>query len=274
MKFVPGLGAVISTIDAIREFMKGNISGGILEGLSALFSIIPIPGASIAGKGITKALGWGLKYVPGFKRLAAAGGQVVPGIFKRFAPGLYDKLDTLFKNKNMDIISRLIPESVRRRIGNINARSMSGLGPGAAGPVHVSALQKAQRTATTQSIVSNTIGDAALATGGLGAVGAVVGAGQALYQGPTPTDQVSVQSKIAKLITPISEARYPKNLTVDTIDGDSSQSPLTLKEAQKQEALIGPWLKGLEKTDSLKRVTEAGDFEIMINNKIKTLHVN
>ena len=253
MKFVPGLGGVISGIDAVRALMKGDLLGGVLEGLSAVMNLIPIPGAGVVGKGITKALGWSLKWIPGFRNIAAAGGKLIPGIFQKFAPGIYDKLAGFLNGNLLDVIMKFIPGPIKKRLG------MAAWRGGASSATEAMSLG-------TQTAANASRNALKYAVPGLAGAGAVVGAGQALYEGATPVEEKGVPQKLKEL-TALTNIKYPEQFSKPNILSDlitKNTDALSLEEAKKQAEIIKPWADSLKEADQWEKVKDIPSAKVKV----------
>jgi hypothetical protein len=265
MKFVPGLGAVVSGIDAVRELFKGNILGAALEGLSAVFNLVPIPGAGVVGKGVTKALGWALKWVPGFKRLASAGGKLIPGIFQKFAPGLYDKMAGFLNGNTVDVLMRFIPNSIKKKLGMSSAKAAAEATSAATG-MTARVSEKAAIRMGGETLEQGVRTAARNAVPGLAATGAVVGAGKAIYDGATPVEVKGIGQKLQELAVD-SGISYPmqfrdKDTALRLIDGEGSVDHISLTEAKAQEKALKQWVDSFIKADEWKLRTDPPEAQV------------
>jgi len=244
MKFVPGLGAVVSGIDAVKKiFVDRDFIGGALEGLGAITNLLPIPGAGFIGKGVAGALKWMTRFMP--KSVVAKLGSFIPGIFERFPGGkrLFDWISDKVRGPTVDLIKYLIPESILSKIG---------------------------WGATGQQIVArkfgNTVAGAAAGTVGGGTIGAIGGVGNAIATGAVPNAANTVMDKLKESMV-MSDFKYPSKLINETILGNTINTgadTLTLDEAKDQFNAITPWMNALDKAAKWEKVKTAPKAKVTI----------
>lgn len=241
MKFVPGLGAAISGIDAVRELLKGNFGAAAIEGLGAVLNLIPIPGASFIGKPLTGALKFLLKKMPFLSTFGAKIGEYVPRIFKSFAPGLYDSVGKFFSKNTQDLVMDLIPSSWKKKLGTM-AWKMTG-----SATTGTAIADAAASVAPT--LVKNAIP-------GMAGIGAASGAVSAISGGAVPNIQTSVADKLKSSMV-MSNFKYPSSLnSQDILENkiNTGADALSLDEAKEQFQTITPWMIALDRAAKWEKV--------------------
>ena len=241
MKFVPGLGAAISGIDAVRELLKGNLGAAAIEGLGAVLNLIPIPGASFIGKPLTGALKFLLKKMPFLSTFGAKIGSYVPTIFKTIAPGLYDSVGKFFSKNTQDLVMDLIPSSWKKKLGTM-AWKMTG-----SATTGTAIADAAASVAPT--LVKNAIP-------GMAGIGAASGAVSAISGGAVPNIQTSVADKLKSSMV-MSNFKYPSSLnSQDILENkiNTGADALSLDEAKEQFQTITPWMIALDRAAKWEKV--------------------
>lgn len=128
MKFVPGLGGVISGIDAFKKLVFDyDLIGGGLEALNAVFSLIPFPGASLLGKGVSKGLGWMLRMF-GQTKVARFGKTWIPKLIEvTGATKLMNTVKGWLGQGPANLVEKLLPDVVKKKLGiNLAGAGKSG----------------------------------------------------------------------------------------------------------------------------------------------------
>lgn len=254
MKFIPGLGGFVSGIDAFKKlFIDGDIIGGGLEALNALFSFIPIPGASLLGKVVTGAL----KFLTKFswaKRLGGLG-KYIPQIFEKFGgKKIYDTIRTKLEGPVVDLIKGFIPKSVMEKLTKIGwgQTAKNGTAVWAGGQTQRATRQVAERLSSTAA--GATMGSVAGA--GVGVTGTVVGGiqrGASLVASNTVMDKLK-DSMVSSTFT------YPMGLSDITTASDlidNNPDVLTLEEAQAQLVAMSSWMNALKEASEWEKVKQA-----------------
>lgn len=276
MKFVPGLGAAISGIDAAREFWKGNFGSAAIEGLGAVLNLIPIPGVSAAARPLTGALGFLARRMPFLSRFGGNLVSYIKPIFQRVSPGLYDKVGEFFNKNTKDLVMGLIPNSIKSRLGMSSAIKTLGSASGmtddavkkaiAAGGTQASAAKNIATRAGGEMIegAANTAIRNARSTGA--ALGAVSGAGAAITQGASPVIQKNVMDKLKDYIVE-SDLLYPQSLMEDqTLSKiiNTNADTLSLIEAQEQQRILTPWMNALDEASKWEKITTPPDAKVSV----------
>jgi endonuclease YncB( thermonuclease family) len=128
MKFVPGLGGVVSGIDAFKKLVFDyDLIGGALEAVNAVFSLIPFPGAGLLGKGISKGLGWMMK-IFGKGRVATMGKTWIPKLIEATgATRLMNTVKGWLGQGPANLVEKLLPDVVKKKLGlNLAGAGKSG----------------------------------------------------------------------------------------------------------------------------------------------------